>query len=165
LDNLEQRYPKIEVLREVRFVDNGKVITTAGISAGIDGALHMVAKLQGLGQAKRVAYYMEYDNWIPGNGLILSDDDLYLKNKPKNGSKEYLGTYEHSSGNDITIERGKREGELLAQVNGKKIPLFYAQTDKFIDVDGANVLFKRDSHDQIIGYHLEENDIVYKKKF
>lgn len=165
LDNLEQRYPKIEVLREVRFVDNGKVITTAGISAGIDGALHMVAKLQGLGQAKRVAYYMEYDNWIPGDGLILSDDDLYLKTGPANDLNEYFGTYEHLSGTDISIGKGRREGELTVVVNGKKTPLFYAQADKFNNVDGVSVLFQRNDNGKIIGYQLEEKDTVYKKKF
>lgn len=42
LDHLEETYPKVKVLRNVRYVDNGNVISTAGISAGIDGALHLV---------------------------------------------------------------------------------------------------------------------------
>ncbi len=53
------------------------VFTTAGVSAGIDGALHMVAKLQGLEKAKEVAFYMEYDKWKPGEGLILTKDNPY----------------------------------------------------------------------------------------
>ncbi|MEL6143530.1 MAG: hypothetical protein AAFU67_18160, partial [Bacteroidota bacterium] len=77
LDRLEENYPDTKVLRNARFVDNGKVITTAGISAGIDGALHLVAKLQGLEAARRVAEYMEYDKWVPGEGVILSDDNPY----------------------------------------------------------------------------------------
>tara|TARA_R110000772_G_scaffold259411_1_gene377020 strand:- start:272 stop:1081 length:810 start_codon:yes stop_codon:yes gene_type:complete len=80
LDGLENRYPNVNVKRDVRFVDNGTVITTAGVSAGIDGALHMVAKLQGLEKAKEVAFYMEYDKWEPGEGLILTADNPY-KNK------------------------------------------------------------------------------------
>src|SRR5262249_26770518 len=39
---------------------NGKVITTAGVSAGIDGALYVVARLCGLEAARRTARYMEY---------------------------------------------------------------------------------------------------------
>lgn len=74
LDGLEKSYPKAKILRDVRFVDNGNVITTAGISAGIDGALHLVAKLNGLEAAEEVAYYMEYDKWIPGEGLILDEE-------------------------------------------------------------------------------------------
>ena len=77
LDKLEQEFPKIDVRREVRFVDNGLVITTAGVSAGIDGALHFVAKHQGMEAAKNTAAYMEYDKWVPGNGLILSEDNPY----------------------------------------------------------------------------------------
>ena len=77
LDGLENRYPSINVKRDVRFVDNGTVITTAGVSAGIDGALHMVAKLQGLEKAKEVALYMEYDKWKPGEGLLLTEDNPY----------------------------------------------------------------------------------------
>lgn len=77
LDGLEKNYPKVKVRRDVRFVDNGKVITTAGVSAGIDGALHLVARFQGLEKAKEVAFYMEYDKWKPGEGLILTKDNPY----------------------------------------------------------------------------------------
>jgi len=77
LSDLEKNYPKVNVKRNVRFVDNGTVITTAGVSAGIDGALHMVAKLQGLEKAKEVAFYMEYDKWKPGEGLILTNKNPY----------------------------------------------------------------------------------------
>lgn len=77
LDGLQKRYPKVKVRRDVRFVDNGKVITTAGVSAGIDGALHLVARFQGLEKAKEVAFYMEYDKWKPGEGLILTKENPY----------------------------------------------------------------------------------------
>jgi transcriptional regulator GlxA family with amidase domain len=73
LEDLQKANPKTKVLSNVRFVDNGKIITTAGISAGIDGALHLVAKLKGEQAAKDVAAYMEYDNWVPNKGLILSE--------------------------------------------------------------------------------------------
>jgi transcriptional regulator GlxA family with amidase domain len=43
-----------------RFHDNGKVITAAGISAGIDCALHVVARLLGPAAAATTAKYMEY---------------------------------------------------------------------------------------------------------
>ena len=73
IDGLTKRFPKANVRSDVRFVDNGNVITTAGVSAGIDGALHLVAKLDGLQAAKDAAYYMEYDKWEPGEGLILDE--------------------------------------------------------------------------------------------
>ena len=68
---LREALPNTKVLSDVRFVDNGKVITTAGISAGIDGALHLVARLKGEEVAKEVAAYMEYDKWVPGQGLVV----------------------------------------------------------------------------------------------
>jgi transcriptional regulator GlxA family with amidase domain len=72
IENLQKEVPKAKVLPNVRFVDNGKVITTAGISAGIDGALHLVAKIRGEAAAKQVAQYMEYDKWVPGEGMLIS---------------------------------------------------------------------------------------------
>jgi transcriptional regulator GlxA family with amidase domain len=71
IENLQKAVPSAKVLSNVRFVDNGKVITTAGISAGIDGALHLVSKIKGEEAAKEVARYMEYDKWVPGQGLIV----------------------------------------------------------------------------------------------
>lgn len=72
IDALRKEFPKAKVLSDVRFVDNGRVITTAGISAGIDGALHLVSKLKGEETAKNTAYYMEYDKWVPNEGLIVN---------------------------------------------------------------------------------------------
>lgn len=69
--NLQKAVPSAKVLSNVRFVDNGKVITTAGISAGIDGALHLVAKIRGQETARNVATYMEYDKWVPDQGLVI----------------------------------------------------------------------------------------------
>lgn len=71
IESLRTALPKTRVLANVRFVDNGHVITTAGISAGIDGALHLVSRLKGEEVAKEVAAYMEYDKWIPNQGLIV----------------------------------------------------------------------------------------------
>ena len=70
IPSLRELVPTATVLDDARFVDNGKVITTAGVSAGIDGALHMVQKLMGIEKAKEVAHYMEYDKWDPEDGVI-----------------------------------------------------------------------------------------------
>ena len=74
IDGLQTALPATKVLRNVRFVDNGNVITTAGVSAGIDGALYLVEKLRGRETAKEVAEAIEYDKWIPGQGLILTKE-------------------------------------------------------------------------------------------
>ena len=64
IDSLRREYPKVMVKNGRRFVDNGHVVTTAGISAGIDGSLHVVARLFGRRVADQVATYMEY-HWSP----------------------------------------------------------------------------------------------------
>lgn len=74
IQSLQEAVPLARVMSNVRFVDNGKVITTAGISAGIDGALHLVAKIRGEDAALQIARYMEYDKWIPSQGLILNGE-------------------------------------------------------------------------------------------
>jgi transcriptional regulator GlxA family with amidase domain len=52
--------PDISVIHK-RFVDNGKFILAAGISAGVDMALYVVGRLAGNGQAMQAASSMEYD--------------------------------------------------------------------------------------------------------
>jgi transcriptional regulator GlxA family with amidase domain len=62
--SLQRDYPKIKVRSDRRIVDNGKIVTAAGVSAGIDGALHIVARLCGPEVAQKTAVYMEY-KWQP----------------------------------------------------------------------------------------------------
>jgi transcriptional regulator GlxA family with amidase domain len=64
LARLRKDYPRIKVRDDLRVVDNGKIVTAAGVSAGIDGALHLVDKMCGQTVAKRTAEYMEY-RWLP----------------------------------------------------------------------------------------------------
>jgi transcriptional regulator GlxA family with amidase domain len=51
----------IEVRPDDRFVDTGDVITAAGVSAGIDMALHLVARLHSVERAREVRRYIQYD--------------------------------------------------------------------------------------------------------
>jgi putative intracellular protease/amidase/YHS domain-containing protein len=62
---LRKQYPKITVRDDLRVVDNGKVVTSAGVSAGIDGALHVVDRLLGRPAATKTARYMEYNWQVP----------------------------------------------------------------------------------------------------
>jgi transcriptional regulator GlxA family with amidase domain len=61
LDLLESLGESIEVRKEDRYVDDGDVITAAGVSAGIDMALHLVERLQSTERAKEVRRYIQYD--------------------------------------------------------------------------------------------------------
>ncbi|WP_084528483.1 DJ-1/PfpI family protein [Pedobacter caeni] len=71
IENLQRAVPSAKVLKNTRYVDAGRIITTAGISAGIDGALHLVAKLKGKEAAMIVAQHMEYDKYVPEQGLVV----------------------------------------------------------------------------------------------
>jgi transcriptional regulator GlxA family with amidase domain len=64
IETLREQFPKITVHADRRIVDNGKIVTAAGVSAGIDGALHLVDRLMGRSQASATARYMEY-HWQP----------------------------------------------------------------------------------------------------
>lgn len=61
LDELRAIDPTIAVNSQKRFIDNGRVIVSAGISAGIDMSLHVVGRLLGREQAVETARYMEYE--------------------------------------------------------------------------------------------------------
>lgn len=69
MNSFERDYPAVTVLREKRFVDNGKVITSAGLSSGIDASLHLVSKVSGENKARSVALHIEYD-WDPDGGFV-----------------------------------------------------------------------------------------------
>jgi transcriptional regulator GlxA family with amidase domain len=64
---LQAMFPEAEVRRGARWIDEGDVVTAAGISAGIDMSLHLVARLEGEDLALRTARQMEYD--YPRSGV------------------------------------------------------------------------------------------------
>jgi transcriptional regulator GlxA family with amidase domain len=63
LDRFAKDFPAVRVQRETRWVDEGKIITSAGISAGIDMSLHIVACILGREHAVATARQMEY-TWV-----------------------------------------------------------------------------------------------------
>ena len=64
IDELRTFAPKTAVVADQRFVDNGKIVTSAGLSSGIDAALHVVSKMRGEVAARELALHLEYD-WDP----------------------------------------------------------------------------------------------------
>lgn len=69
---LRQLAPKTTVVDRVRFVDNGRIITSAGLSSGIDAAFHLVSLNIGKAQATKLANELEY-GW--------SDTDPFVRSK------------------------------------------------------------------------------------
>jgi transcriptional regulator GlxA family with amidase domain len=60
VETLRQR-GDVEVLEKVRFVRDGRLVTAAGVSAGIDMALWVVGQLYGVPHARQTQRFMEYD--------------------------------------------------------------------------------------------------------
>ncbi len=65
VDWMREHYPSVTMLADQRVVDEGHVITSAGVSAGIDMALHVVGRLHGPEVAAWTARRMEYDYFLP----------------------------------------------------------------------------------------------------
>ena len=61
IEELRGLAPTAVIQENARFIDNGRIMTSAGISAGIDLSLHVVSKLLGEALARKTAHYMEYD--------------------------------------------------------------------------------------------------------
>lgn len=61
---LAETAPNTTVIQGVRYVDNGRIITSAGVQAGMDMSLHVVARLLGNEIAHQTAHHIEY-KWMP----------------------------------------------------------------------------------------------------
>ena len=66
ISNLRAMFPTVTVLEQLRWVDEGTVVSSAGISAGIDMSLHLVERLVSRQLAERTARQMEFD-WTENN--------------------------------------------------------------------------------------------------
>lgn len=63
VEHLREIAPAAVIEPDKRFTDNGKVMTSGGISAGIDLSLYIVRKLYGGATADKTVRYMEYGDW------------------------------------------------------------------------------------------------------
>jgi len=61
IPDLRKAYPNLEVIENQRWVDEGEIITSGGISAGIDMSLHLVSKTYSQALAEKTAKQMEFD--------------------------------------------------------------------------------------------------------
>lgn len=64
IDTLKKNYPLLNVKTNVRHTDNGKILTSGGISSGIHLSFYLLQKIFGIEVAVRAAKRMEYD-WFP----------------------------------------------------------------------------------------------------
>ncbi len=61
MDDLKESYPELTVLESRRWVDDGLVITSGGISAGIDMSLHLISRIANHELAEKTAKQMAFD--------------------------------------------------------------------------------------------------------
>jgi transcriptional regulator GlxA family with amidase domain len=61
IGRLRETHPQVTVVDGLRWVDEGQVVTSAGVSAGIDVSLHLVARFLGPEVARRTARAMQFD--------------------------------------------------------------------------------------------------------
>ncbi len=65
INAFHKTYPNIEIVKNVRFVDDGNIISTGGITSGIDGALHLIERFDGPLIAQQAADFMVYNRDAP----------------------------------------------------------------------------------------------------
>jgi len=126
---LAQAGSKIKVVYDKRYVDNGKIITTAGLSSGIDGSFYLVSKMLGRGVAQLTALGIEYD-WDPDGKFVravladryLPDGSQFLRPYLQGKDAELIN---HEGGTDhwevsLLVSEPKSAAELI-DVMGKRV--------------------------------------------
>lgn len=164
LDNLEKNYPDTKVLKGVRYVDNGNTVTTAGISAGIDGALHLVAKIYGLKKAKEVAFHTEYDKWIPGEGLHLTKENTYGHHVLQEEFQAFMGTFTTEDQRTVEISYNPLQNGLELIHDGQRTPLLQIAKDVFKDAGGNFFTFQREASGAISSCYHSGTERVWRKQ-
>jgi transcriptional regulator GlxA family with amidase domain len=83
-DMFEERFPQIALVRGRRFVENGTILTSGGLTSGIDAALRVVERCYGRDVAMRTAEYMEYEStgWIDPDRPGLPDRQPHQEEPP-----------------------------------------------------------------------------------
>jgi hypothetical protein len=83
-------FPNTKPVYNARYVESGKIITTAGLTSGIDGALHLVSKLLGMAKAQSVALGIEY-HWDQGKWARAAMADRFLPDGLAHGNARLKG--------------------------------------------------------------------------
>jgi len=164
IDGLQKKYPKAAVKRGRRFVDNGQVVTTAGISAGIDGSLHVVARLLGRKVADDVATYMEYA-WSPEASLASGYSYLNPSTNDR-GRQMQTGDMHYESKNYLEAEKTYRALLATDSKDGdswRSLGLVLRAQDKHGPAADAFVRQAENSKDEMVGYMWYTAAIEYAK--
>lgn len=130
LEALRQWSPTTIVVDKVRFVDNGHIITSAGLSSGIDAAFHLVSLYIGKAQTAKLAIELEY-GW--------HDDDPFVRGQLADRHvRDFLDAltpfdYEMT---DYSGDKGKWSVSVNVKTTLKKDDLLQILTTQFEQVSG-----------------------------
>ncbi|MGW1175355.1 DJ-1/PfpI family protein [Kitasatospora sp. NPDC002543] len=82
IGSLERSYPKVDWKRGQRYVEDGRVTTTAGVTSGTVGALRVVGELVGEAEADRIGTGLSYPGWTPDGPTAIPANHLALGDLP-----------------------------------------------------------------------------------
>ncbi|MFE7531713.1 DJ-1/PfpI family protein [Kitasatospora sp. NPDC057542] len=82
IGSLERSYPKVDWKRGQRYVEDGRVTTTAGVTSGTLGALRLVEELAGKAEATRIGTGLSYPGWTPDGPTTIPANHLALGDLP-----------------------------------------------------------------------------------
>jgi AraC family transcriptional regulator, transcriptional activator FtrA len=110
IDRLERAYPQVQWQRGVRYVDAGTIVTTGGVTAGIDGTLYLLAKLHGPEVAERVARAFHYQPTVELDASPVAEqyrigpaDSILLFNAAFDWAKRDLGVWVYDGVGDMEL--------------------------------------------------------------
>ena len=141
LPSIQGRYPKVAFHHGRRFIDAGNIITTAGVSAGIDGALHLAARLLGRQVAEDTARYLEYD-WTPEPYLVSGYSHLNPSLDSSGRLRQQAGIWRREGANGLAEEAYRN----LATENPEDAQLWY---------EYGKVLADQQNYEGAIAAHLK----------
>jgi len=117
-EGLKKWAPKARVVDDKRFVDAGRIVTTAGGTSSIDGALHVIEKVFGKGTAQMTALNMEYD-WEP--------DPTWVRSTLADKYMQFVYSVKHDDGGWKSLSREGtsswwvNEWELITSISAAEI--------------------------------------------
>jgi transcriptional regulator GlxA family with amidase domain len=123
-DDLEELHPRLRVNRDVLYIDDGDVLTSAGVTAGIDLCLHIVRKDLGVAVANGIArnllaaphrhggqaQYIVRTLRDPSAARLASTREWALARLDKNMTTEHLAAHALVSGRTLTRMWRKETG-------------------------------------------------------
>jgi putative intracellular protease/amidase/methionine-rich copper-binding protein CopC len=143
----EQQSSAVDWVPEARWVESGKMFTSSGVSAGIDMALAVVAKLRGLEAARELAQSLEY-SWHES-----ADTDPFAV---------YVNRLTPSTGGSYQLVKAEPAADSSASVSPRYLRLYFSGAP---DIGKSSVtLYRADAAQQEVplsGMHtMGNNDLM-----